>query len=358
MSRLDIAVELELGGFALSIRAALELSPITAVFGPSGSGKTSLLRFIAGLEPRAIGHLRIDDSVWQDSTVRTFVPAHRRRVGYVFQDGRLFPHLDVEGNLRFGYRDDARRLRFDQVVAAMDLHGMLDRKPTTLSGGEQQRVAIARALLTDPALMLMDEPLSALDVRRKSSIIPYIERVAHEFDVPILYVTHSIEEVSRLATQMLVLAGGRLVADGDVTSLLERIELWPAGGPVRAGAILEAEVLESRDGMTVLRAAGRPLRLPAIDVEPGTTVRLHIDAKDVAIAIREPEGLSIRNVLEARIVKIDAAAPVLTEILLDVGGQHLRAEITREAATELRLEPGKDVYALIKSVAIDRSLLA
>jgi len=205
--------------------------------------------------------------------------------------------------------------------------------------------------------MLLDEPLSALDAHRKGRIIPYVERIAHEFGVPILYVTHAIDEVSRLASRMLLLADGRVAALGRVEDLLERIDLWPASSPAAHGTVLTAEVAGCNAGMTSLRLDAQQLRLPAIDAPVGAAIRLRIEANDVAIATRRPEGLSIRNVLDATIVKIDAAPPVLAEILLDIGGQHLRAEVTQEAVTELGLEPGKRVFALIKSVAIDRSLL-
>lgn len=358
MSRLSLHLEVARDAFVLAVDEVVELAPITALFGPSGAGKTTLLRTIAGLERAAVGRLALGAVVWQDSATGIFEPPHRRRIGYVFQDGRLFPHLDVAGNLGFGHRRGRGKFEFADVAAAMDLGALLDRKAQALSGGEQQRVAIGRALLTDPELMLMDEPLSALDARRKAEIIPYVERVAHEFGVPILYVTHSIGEVSRLATRMVLLDEGRIAACGGVAELLERIDLWPITGPGAAGALLTARIEGSADGMTTLGAAGQRLRIPAIDGASGTVIQLRIAAKDVAIATARPTGLSIRNVLEARIVRIDTLAPVYAEILLDVGNQHLRAEITQEAAAELELAAGQRVYALIKSVAIDRALLS
>jgi molybdate transport system ATP-binding protein len=358
VTQLDLNIALQHGAFDLAVETAFDLDPITAVFGPSGSGKTSLLRTLAGLERHAKGRIALGNTVWQDDGNATFVPPCRRNIGYVFQDGRLFTHLDVTGNLRFGKRRPASRLCFDDVVTAMDLASLLSRRPASLSGGEQQRVALGRALLTDPVLMLLDEPLSALDAHRKSSIIPYIERIAHEFGVPILYVTHSIDEVSRLATRMLLLADGRMTAFGRVSELLERLDLWSTPGSTGPGTVLTAAVTASDAGMMSLQLDDQCLRLPAIDAPPGTVIRLRIEARDVAIATRRPDNLSIRNVLEATIVRIDEAPPVLAEVLLDVGGQHLRAEVTREAARELGLEPGKSVFALVKSVAIDRSLFA
>jgi molybdate transport system ATP-binding protein len=360
MSRLSLHLEVARDEFVLAVDEIIELAPITAIFGPSGAGKTTLLRVIAGLERSALGRLALGPTTWQDSATGTFEPPHRRRIGYVFQDGRLFPHLDVTGNLIFGHLQPQGRgkFAFADVVAAMDLGTLLERRTQSLSGGEQQRVAIGRALLTQPELMLMDEPLSALDAKRKAEIIPYVERVAHEFGVPILYVTHTIEEVARLASRMVLLADGRIAACGGVAELLERIDLWPITGPAAAGALLTARIKGSAEGMTTLSAASQSLRIPAIDGAAGAVVQLRVAAKDVAIATARPTGLSIRNVLEARIVRIDALEPVFAEVLLDVGGQHLRAEITQEAAAELGLAAGQRVYALIKSVAIDRTLLS
>jgi molybdate transport system ATP-binding protein len=357
-ARLGIHLELTVGGFSLDIAEDLALAPITAIFGPSGAGKTTLLRVIAGLEQTALGRLALNATNWQDSVAGRFVPAHQRQIGYVFQDGRLFPHLTVAGNLQFARRLTQRtgKFAYADVIRAMDLGDLLARRPRTLSGGEQQRVAIGRALLRDPELMLMDEPLSALDVKRKSEILPYIERVAHDFDVPILYVTHSIEEVSRLASHMLMLSDGRIAAVGSVAAVLERVDLWPLTGPA-AGTVLAARIEATDAGMSTLVVAGQRLRIPAIAGTPGATIQLRIAAKDVAIALTKPVGLSIRNVLQARILKIDKLEPVLAEILLEVGGQHLRAEITREAATELGLARDQTVYALIKSAAIDRTYL-
>ncbi len=359
MTELSLNIDLQRDTFTLALDSTIDLAPITALFGPSGAGKTTLLRVIAGLERRARGKLILGESVWQDSATREFVPPNRRRIGYVFQDGRLFNHLSAAGNLQFAARlaRQNARFSFDEVVTALDLAPLLTRKPRALSGGEQQRVAMGRALLRDPELMLMDEPLSAMDAKRKGEIVPYIERVAHEFAVPILYVTHTIEEVSRLATKMILLTDGRIAAIGGVGEILERIDLWPHTGPTTVGALLLARIEDSYDNMTTLSLAGQLLRIPEIDGKLGSVVRVRVAAKDVALATNKPSGLSIRNVLEAKILKIDLLEPVFAEILLDVGKQRLRAEITREAAKELRLTEGQTVYALVKSVAIDRTLL-
>jgi molybdate transport system ATP-binding protein len=360
MTVLSLHVDLRLDDFALSVADDLDLQNITALFGPSGAGKTTLLRIIAGLEVRATGRVMLDDVIWQDRERKQFVPTHLRSVGYVFQDGRLFPHLSVEKNLLFSAQraSNSDALTLENVAAALDLGALLQRDPASLSGGEQQRVAIGRALLRNPALMLMDEPLSALDGKRKAEIIPYIERLPHEFGIPVLYVTHNVDEVTRLATRIVLLANGKIAANGDAIEVLERIDLMPLAGYLQPGAVLEAEATEHLDGMTTLIAAGQSLRVPGTAIALGSKTRLRIQARDVAVATQRPQGISIRNILQAKILSIDLVEEIFAEILLDVGGQHLRARVTRDAVDDLQLTNGQEIYALIKSVAIDSDLLA
>lgn len=358
MSRLELDVALVRGGFRLAVEAELSLSGITALFGPSGSGKTTLLRIIAGLEHAARGTVSLDDDTWQDGT--RFVPAHRRRVGYVFQDGRLFAHLDVAGNLAFGARHGSARgaIRRDDVIAALALEPLLARRPASLSGGEAQRVAIARALLGDPRLLLMDEPVNALDVARKREIFAYIEGIPAQFGVPIIYVTHSVDEVARLADTVMLLANGEPAGQGPVADVLGDIDHWSVTGRPDAGVVVEAHVLEHADGMSTLTVGDQRLRVPEVDAEPGARLRLQIKARDVAIATEEPRSLSIRNVLAMRIARIDVDATIYAELLLTAEGCRLRARITRDALAELGLEEGRDVYALVKSVSFDTGLVA
>ena len=377
MTALTIDVRLSRQEFSLEIAAELALDGITAVFGPSGAGKTTLLRIVAGLETRAEGRVAVGDELWQDTDGGVMVPAHARHLGFVFQDGRLFPHLTVEGNLRFAAERARRRYRgraggasgagaggqhaagpdLSAVVGALDLKGLLERSTDTLSGGEQQRVAMGRALLADPRIMLLDEPLSALDLRRKAEIIPYIERLAGDFGVPVLYVTHNVDEVARLASSVVLLADGRLAARGGVAEVLERVELWPLTGRLEAGSVLEAIAGETHDGITSLEVEGETLRIPAIGVAPGTPVRLRVAAREVAVACERPERLSIRNVLPARVLRIEFTEVPFAELLLDVHGQHLRSRVTREAVEDLGLHEGQPVFALIKSVAFEGRLL-
>ena len=377
MTALAIDVRLVRDEFSLHVNTQMDLDGITAVFGPSGAGKTTLLRIVAGLETRAEGRVAVGDELWQDTDGGVMVPAHARHLGFVFQDGRLFPHLTVEGNLRFAAERARRRYRgrtgdasgagaggqhaagpdMSAVVGALDLKGLLERSTDTLSGGEQQRVAMGRALLADPRVLLMDEPLSALDLRRKAEIIPYIERLAGEFGVPMLYVTHNVDEVARLASCMLLLADGRLAAQGGVAEVLERVELWPLTGRLEAGSVLEAIAGVTHDGITSLDVEGETLRIPAIGVAPGTPVRLRVAAREVAVACERPQRLSIRNVLPARVLRIEFTEAPFAELLLDVHGQHLRSRVTREAVEDLGLHEGQPVFALIKSVAFEGRLL-
>ena len=361
MSELALDVRLTRGAFALAVQETLAFQGITALFGPSGSGKTTLLRVIAGLEDGARGAVTFDGERWQSDHER--MPSHRRGIGFVFQEGRLFPHLDVERNLRFA-RERARRragaaapIEIADVVAALDLRALLRRRPASLSGGEQQRVAIGRALLTSPRLMLMDEPLSSLDVGRKREIVPLIEKLPAVFGVPVLYVTHNVDEVARLASRVALLNAGRVVAQGEVADILERIDLWTYTGGRDAGAVLAVRVESERDGIATLRLREQALQVPMRAAPVGRALRIRIHARDVAVATARPHAISIRNVLDAQVVRVDLDASVYAELLLGVDGQHLRASITRDALDELGLRPGQPVYALIKSVALESTLL-
>jgi molybdate transport system ATP-binding protein len=354
---LDVTVARD--GFDLAVKREIALEGITALYGPSAAGKTTLLRVIAGLEERARGEVVFDGAVWQRGAER--VPAHARRVGYVFQDARLFGHLTVEGNLRFALRHAGRRadpaspIEFSTVVRELDLTPLLARRPASLSAGEQQRVAVGRALLTSPRLLLMDEPLSALDIGRKREIVPLLERLPEVFGVPVLYVTHNVDEVARLASDMLLLKAGRIVASGRVADVLERLDLDDLTGGRDTGAVLHVRVEAGRRGAAALRLTEQLLHVPVARAGVGMPLRIRIHARDVALATERPRGLSIRNVLQARILRIDADEPINVDVLLDVDGQHLRSRITRDALEDLALEVGQPVFALIKSVALENT---
>lgn len=350
MPELELDVALTRGDFNLQLRQRLELAGITALFGPSGSGKTTLLRIVSGLERGARGVVSFDGREWQSAA--RFAPTHARRVGYVFQEARLFAHLSVAGNLAFAAGREGP-IRSDDVIAALDLGPLLERRPASLSGGERQRVAIGRALIANPRLLLMDEPMSSLDAARKREIVPYIERLPDAFSLPILYVTHSVEEVVRLASEAVVLVAGRVTARGPVAEIMERIDLWPVTGRREAGTVVEAEVESAAGGMATLRLDTQRLRIPLDDAAPGARLRLRIHARDVAVATSKPANLSIRNILAARVLSVDVDESAYAELLLSVDGRHVRSRITREALTELALAPGQDIFALVKSVALE-----
>ena len=348
-------------GFALTIAHSFEKAGITALFGASGAGKSTLLRVISGLEAGATGNVRFGEEVWQSR--QHFVPPHKRGVGYVFQDARLFEHLDVAGNLRFAARRGKGMggIDFDSVVKTLDLSPLLARKVNGLSGGERQRVAIGRTLLSNPRLLLMDEPLAALDHDRKSRLLPYIARLPEAFGLPVIYVTHSIEEVTRLADQIVVLAEGRMIAAGNVAEVLARLDITEASGKFEAGVVVEAEVTGEDTAFRLihLNVAGQPMSMPASKLKTGQHLRLRIRARDVAIALARPEGVSIRNMLSAHILEIaEEAETAFAEVLMDIGkGERVRARITRASVADLGLHEGMPVFALIKSIAFDRRAL-
>ncbi|GMU47694.1 MAG: ABC transporter [Porticoccaceae bacterium] len=363
--RLEIALTLRYPGFALEVDETLELAGITAVMGASGSGKSTLLRALTGLEMPDRARIALDGALLADSQAGVDLPPHRRGIGYVFQDARLFTHRRVLGNLRFAQQrarpaNGTPAAALDEVVAALDLAPLLARAVTGLSGGERQRVAIARALLANPRLLLLDEPLSALDLKRKAELLPYIRALPSRFGIPLIYVSHAVEEVAQLADEVLILSAGRVVARGEVHSVLERPEAEAVSGHFEAGALLDATVRASVDefALTELDLSGQRLTLPRIDAAPGTPVRLRVRARDVAIALARVEGVSIRNQLQARVLRIDAeSAGAYAEVLLELAGapvQRLRARITRESVASLGLAAGQPLWALVKSVSFDR----
>lgn len=364
MTELVLDAGVSFGGFDLDLSHRMALDGIMALFGPSGCGKSTLLRIVAGLERNARGRISFGDEIWLDSDAGIFVPPHRRGVGYVFQDARLFPHLSVAGNLRYAARRSAgvkSPIDFASVVTALDLSALLPRRPTSLSGGERQRVAVGRTLLTRPRLLLMDEPLAALDIKRKAEILPYIERLPDIFGVPVIYVTHSIDEVARLAQRIIVLTAGRKVADGSVSEVLERLDLQPATGRFEAGVVLTARIVghDPVFRLTHLDHHGQTIDMPMADLDIGSEVRLRVRARDVSLAIERPKGISVRNILAGTIVQIaEEPETAFAETLVDIGDARLRARITRAAVAELSLVAGTPVFALVKSIAFDRRALA
>ncbi|AJC65689.1 molybdenum ABC transporter ATP-binding protein ModC [Dickeya zeae] len=342
----------QLGDLTLRVAAQLPASGITAVFGVSGAGKTSLINAIVGLTRPDSGLIQLNDRVLSDSAQRVFLPPEKRRIGYVFQDARLFPHYRVLGNLRYGMAA-SMQAQFDDIVQLLGIGHLLKRYPMTLSGGEKQRVAIGRALLTAPELLLMDEPLASLDAPRKRELLPYLERLAREVNTPILYVSHSLEEVVRLADRVLVLDKGQVKAQGSLE------EVW-ASNALRAwlpreeqSSILKVTVMEHHPhyAMTALSLGEQPLWVARVDVPQGDELRIRINAADVSLVTQRPAVSSIRNVLSARVVEcIEVGEQV--EVKLDLGGHILWARITPWARDELALTAGQRLYAQVKSVSI------
>ncbi|MEM1047848.1 MAG: molybdenum ABC transporter ATP-binding protein [Pseudomonadota bacterium] len=333
-------------------------SGVTALFGQSGSGKSTIVNMVAGLvRPRA-GRIEIDGTVLFDSSARIDIPARKRHVGYVFQESRLFPHMSVARNLTYGQWAGRRKgsRDFDEVVRLLGLEDLLNRPPETLSGGERQRVAIGRALLASPKVLLMDEPLASLDGARKAEILPYLERLRAEAGVPILYVSHALDEITRFADDLVVVSDGSVLAYGPIADVLGRIDLGPATGRHEAGAILEGVVRE-RDrsfDLTGVTVESERFFLPGLDAPLGTPVRLRVRARDVSLALEKPTAISIQNVIRAEVFEIGKPQGPYVELVLAVGAQRLRARVTTKSAAVLDLHRGKPVFALIKSVAIDR----
>ncbi len=346
---LDIRLLHRFADFTLDL-AFTAPAGLTCLFGRSGSGKTTIINAVAGLLRPDQARISLDGVALQD------LPPHRRRVGYVFQDGRLFPHLTVAQNLAYGAR--VRRLPLtdrDRIVDLLGLGGLLARRPASLSGGEKSRVAIGRALLAGPRLLLMDEPFAALDEARKAEILPYVEALRDGMDLPILYVSHALPEVARLATTIAVIEAGRLAAFGPAAELLSDPETALLLGLRDAGAILTARIeAQEDDGLTRLRTGAGPLWLPRVEAPPGQMVRVRIAAQDVMLSLTRPEGLSALNLLPATVLALHDGDGPGTMVQLDLAGQKLLARITRRSAKAMGLAPGQQIFAIVKSVSVAR----
>jgi molybdate transport system ATP-binding protein len=346
--------QVDRGDFRLDVDLDLPARGVTSLYGPSGCGKTTVLRAIAGLDRHPGGFLRFGDETWQDDDL--FVPPHARAIGYVFQEASLFEHLDVRGNIGFGAKRmpaGRRRVSPDRAIELLDVAPLLDRKPGTLSGGERQRVAIARALAVSPRLLLMDEPLAAVDETRKQEILPYIESLHRELDIPVVHVSHLPDEVARFADRLVLMEGGRVLAAGEIEDVLTRLDL-PIAHETRAAAVIDAVVSGSDPRYHLSRVAfdGGELTLSRPGLATGTAVRLRIEARDVSLTLERQAGTSILNILETRIEEIRAEGDARVVVRLRAGGTPLLAGITRKSAEELGLAPGQAVFAQIKSVAL------
>jgi molybdate transport system ATP-binding protein len=355
---LEVDLAAQLGMFDLAVRFTAG-NGVTALFGRSGAGKTTVINAIAGLLRPDRGRIALDGQPLLDTGRGIDVPRHRRHIGYVFQDARLFPHLTVRRNLLYGCWFAgrlARRGGFDEVVELLGIAPLLDRRPGLLSGGERQRVAIGRALLAAPRLLLLDEPLASLDQARKAEILPFLDRLCREAGVPILFVSHALEEVTRLAADMVLLSTGRVVAQGPVSEMMARLDLRAAADEFAGGALLHLQVVGRREDedLAVLAHPSGEIELPGLRLPFGQAVRLRVDARDVVLALGTSpvSGISIRNQLHATVVALGPSLDGTVEVGLEVGGEALRARITAASAAAMGLRPGLPVLALIKSVAL------
>ena len=352
---LHLQFNLTRADFALNVDLQLPGRGVTALFGPSGCGKTTLLRCIAGLE-RASGSLMVNKHLWQDAT--HFVPTHQREIGYVFQEASLFPHLSVRGNLQYGMKRASSNgdAAIDPIIDLLGIRALLDRKPDGLSGGERQRVAIARALAVDPKLLLMDEPLAALDLKRKQEILPYLDRLQATLEIPILYVTHSPDEVVRLAHHLVVMDSGSVVASGELADTLSRLDL-PVKLGQEAGVVIESVVgsIESQWHLTRMDFDGGSVWIRDPGLALGAKARVRILASDVSLAREQPGKSSIQNVLQGQIDAMrDDEHHGLVLVRVKVGDTALLARVTKRAVSELALMPGDTVWTQVKSVALAR----
>ena len=354
---LDVRLKHRFAGFDLDV-AFRSPGGVTALFGRSGCGKTSIVQAVAGLLRPDEGEITLGSVRLLDTAKRIEVPVHRRRMGYVFQEGRLFPHLSVRQNLLYGHwftgGGSAREL--SRVVDLLGIAALLERTPASLSGGEKQRVAIGRALLARPRLLLMDEPLAALDEARKAEILPYLEHLARESEVPILYVSHSLAEVTRLAAHVVVLDAGRVVRAGPASAVLSDPLAAGTLGAAGSGALLEGIVLcHTVDGLTEVRIAAGTLLLPRLTAAPGSALRLRISADDVILSRQAPVGLSALNILPAEVLGLEPAGPGRVLVQLQLGSDRLLASLTERSALALGLAPGEPFHVVLKSVALASS---
>ena len=345
---ISVDIKKRLGDFLLDVQFDAPMG-VTAIFGRSGSGKTSVVNAVAGLLQPDAGRIAVGDALLFDAAALTYLPPQQRRIGYVFQDARLFPHMTVMRNLCYGGSHNAAR-----VIDVLGLGQLLDRMPAGLSGGERQRVALGRALMCDPQLLLMDEPLAALDAPRKAEILPFLERLRDDVKIPILYVSHDVSEVARLATTLVVLEGGRVTASGPVGQVLSQPETVPLVGVRAAGAVIETTVAGRLldDGLTELAFSGGRLVLPGILGVLGQTVRIRIPAQDVILAKHAPSDLSALNILPVTITRIEQGRGPGVAVGLQAGDDHLLARVTRRSAQRMELAVGQKIYAIIKATAV------
>lgn len=360
---LEVRLAHRFAGFTLDVSFSGPDHGITALFGPSGCGKSTVVNAIAGLLRGHEGRIALGGTVLFDSAQGINVPLRARRIGYVFQDARLFPHMRVHANLLYGFRrapKENRRIAVDQVIDLLGISSLLDRYPAGLSGGERQRVGLGRALLAQPRLLLMDEPLAALDPERKADILPYIERLRDDLGLPVVYVSHAIEEVARLADMLVLMDAGKAVAAGPVVDVMANLDLFAHVDAFEGGAVLPAQVLghDETYQLTRLGFAGGELVVPRVDCPVGRSIRARIRARDVMLALSRPEEISALNVLPALISGVRREEGAYAEVQVMMAATPLVVRLTRQSVDRLGLKPGQSVFAIVKSVAIDRRSLS
>lgn len=342
------------GAFSLNAEFTVPATGVTALYGASGAGKTMILRAVAGLSRYASGRLRVGEDTWQGDGM--FLPPHRRPLGYVFQEASLLDHLSVRGNIAYGHRrvpPADRRVSLDRVIELFGLGQMLDRRPETLSGGERQRVAMARALAASPRLLLMDEPLTGLDGKRKREILPYLDALVRELEIPVLYVSHDADEVARLADYLVYIEQGRVVATGPIADLLTHLDL-PLSRGYAAEALIEARAVDFDEeyGLNTLEFPGGKILAPGSRLVRGNLYRLRVAARDVSLTLSKPEGTSILNILPARVEQFESFGDGQAVVRLSIEEVGLLAHVTRKSLKNLGLAPGSEVFAQVKSVAV------
>ncbi len=351
---INASLVVEKGDFHLNAQFSIPAQGVTALFGPSGCGKTTLLRAIAGLEAQTRGELHVAGEAWQND--HHGLPPHQRPVGYVFQESSLFEHLTVRRNIAYGHQRLApgqRRVSLQQAIALLGIEDLLDRYPHSLSGGERQRVAIARAIAVSPRLLLMDEPLAALDQARKQEVLPFIQALHRQLDIPVLYVSHALEEVAQIAQHLVLMQQGRVIGSGAIQQMFTRLDL-PLAQELDASAILDATVIgfEPAFHLTRLRFAAGEMLVSAQHLKPGEQLRLRLVARDVSLTLQRQHGTSILNIFPATVDGIADLNPSQVTVRLLAGDAPLLSRITKKSAAELGLRVGMQVYAQVKSVAL------
>lgn len=354
---IEVRFQAQVPGASFDVEFTAPGEGVTALFGRSGAGKSTIVEAIAGGRRTASGRIAVNDRVFLDTATGIILPIEERRIGYVFQDSRLFPHLSVKANLLYGYKR-ARSDHFvepDQAITLLGLDELLDRRPHRLSGGERQRVAIGRAILSQPSVLLMDEPLSSLDPPRKAELLPYIERLRDDLRIPIIYISHDFNEVMRLADYLVVVDRGRIARHGPLLDLASDPELSPLIGRYEAGSVIACTITghDAGNDLTRLIFGAHEIAVPLIDAQPGTEVRVRLRARDVALALTEPADTSIANRLPGTLTELVARDGPYIDAGVDIGGTTVRSLISRASAERLGLSPGMQVWVLIRIVALD-----